>query len=778
MSELWAKSPASDGRQLPLLLHTEQVVAAAAHLFGMPAAPTRLGEAWLRFFKIETSAFALFAKTLRAAAALHDLGKANEGFQDAVSRRGDQVIRHEHFSALVIFHPLCWEWVNSQEGVDWDVVLVAVLTHHLQAAERDLIPPLTPGRKYVVCHAGKEFDDLAAGIQCVLGITGKWPSFPAVWTFERAGTGEKIQSHVSRLKDHLEESFGEASDQRKRLLWAVRAALIASDAAASGLFREDRDMIPWIEERFAQLAPLTARYIREEIIEERIKQLGDRWAGWHVFQDAAAMQPSRTLLLAPCGSGKTLAAWRWIEEQIRKTAERGLKQVIFLYPTRATATEGFKDYVAWAPGGDAALIHGTAAYELDGMFDNPREPSDPRKEKTFRADPRLFALGFWGKRVFSGTVDQFLAFLQYGYGSLCLLPLLADSVVVIDEVHSFDEKMFAALKTFLDEFDVPVLCMTASLSKQRRGELHRCGLTEYADKPDDLKKIADAPRYSVKRLQDRQAAAAVASNALNRKLRVLWVVNKVRVAQELARQFGAVATTGGLQTEAGAPVLCYHSRFILDDRKRWHGCVVDAFKRKQADPPRAILAVTTQVCEMSLDLDADVLITEESPITSLIQRMGRCNRKAGVPTSVGEVYVYPPDDQRPYAREDWIGVEAFLAELSGRGAVGQSHLESALERLGCKAPQGDRLIQFVVSGPYADGREEDFRDIDDFANPGVLDEHAYLQTSRVRRPGLIVPVPKHLQERRGVGRDTCRLVIAKAGHYHQHLGLCDELIGE
>ena len=48
-----------------------------------------------------------------------------------------------------------------------------------------------------------------------------------------------------------------------------------------------------------------------------------------------------------------------------------MKRVIFLYPTRATATEGFKDYVAWAPEADAGLIHGTAAYELDGMFANP-----------------------------------------------------------------------------------------------------------------------------------------------------------------------------------------------------------------------------------------------------------------------------------------------------------------------------------------------------------------------------------------------------------------------
>ena len=96
MSKLMAKSPTKDGRQLPLLQHTIDVINVTELLFGKPGLPSRLGDQWLRFFRLDPVAFEVFARTLRAAAGLHDLGKANDGFQDAIDRKGEQAIRHEH----------------------------------------------------------------------------------------------------------------------------------------------------------------------------------------------------------------------------------------------------------------------------------------------------------------------------------------------------------------------------------------------------------------------------------------------------------------------------------------------------------------------------------------------------------------------------------------------------------------------------------------------------------------------------------------------------------
>ena len=166
----------------------------------------------------------------------------------------------------------------------------------------------------------------------------------------------------------LEAFDAGCDDSRKRLLWAVRAGLIAADAAASGLFREAKDMGVARGAIRERLKTCDAAYIRQGDHRQSHQATRRRVGKAGISSRTAPPFNPHALAARAVWVGKTLAAWRWIEEQTRL---RPVKRVIFLYPTRATATEGFKDYVAWAPEADAGLIHGTAAYELDGMFANP-----------------------------------------------------------------------------------------------------------------------------------------------------------------------------------------------------------------------------------------------------------------------------------------------------------------------------------------------------------------------------------------------------------------------
>lgn len=784
MNPILAKSPRDGQKPKTLLQHLQDVMVAARALLGTPENPTRLARRWCAFFRLSEGDVSSLIRAVNAAAVLHDLGKANDHFQAAVhGSRNGQLIRHEHLTGVLLLHEPFWKWLTKRTDIDWDIILSAVVCHHLKAGPENSIGRRGAGSAangLWVCADHPDLHAVLNFVSAAMGLPGAPPALPAEWIMARTTRPpqESIPNAADRLEDRLvclERTFSK-DDHRQRFLSAVRAALIVADAAGSGLPRQQNNVADWLDDVFSPDERYQSSDIQEKVIAPRIKRLREtnRWNDWSRFQTRTAELPPRALLLAPCGSGKTLAAWRWIATH----AESGVGHCLFLYPTRATATEGFRDYVSWAPEDEAALMHGSAAYELEGMFANP-EDIDSRSEKRFEPDARLRGLGFWPKRVFSATADQFLAFTQYGYASLCMLPVLADSVVVVDEVHSFDRGMFQALVDFLENFDVPVLCMTATLPKDRRQRLERAGLVvldAYQEGFPDLRMVAEVPRYTVE-MGTADEAKELVERALAEHKKVLWVVNTVARAQELARAHLISGREECLCTARGVPVYCYHSRYRLCDRKERHDEVVKAFQREDQG---AVLAITTQVCEMGLDLDADVLVTELAPITALIQRMGRCNRRHKPREGAGTVFVYEGFRERPYEPEELAHAKEFAERLAARSHVNQTALDEELRQAPIRRESPKPQCQFLRSGAFALAGDETFREIEEFTRPAVLDSDLrdVLACLQPQRPidGYVVQVPKHPEHRCRPGPDTlpAYLVLADSHYYHHLLGFCDE----
>lgn len=732
-----AKSP-SRGREVTLGEHSAAVRDAAEALFGARQRPSRLGREWLRFFGLAADRFEAFLLNLKLAALFHDLGKANDRFQASLRRQGEQAIRHEHLSGLLLWREPMRSWLERRRefGVDVEVVTSAVISHHLKANHVEFAKRLIEGDpRFTVFASAPDFADcveLAAELldqarPDLSGHDGRWSFVEHVDEFR-----EEFRRDMLAFKRRLGDD-----DERQCLLVAVKAGLIAADSAASALVREGYSIGQWITECFGGEA-LSPEWLERSIISPRAAEIARRSGHtfrWHDFQSAAGELGPRALLLSGCGTGKTLAAWNWVRAQV---ARRPASRVVFLYPTRGTATEGFRDYVSWAGEDDAALLHGTATYDLEGLFDNP---SDPRSGGDYHVEDRLYALGYWPRRVFSATVDSFLAFMQNQYGPICMLPVLADSVVVIDEVHSFDGNMFSALERFLKFFDVPVLCMTASLPVERLCVLRNsCGLEVFPktlEALEDLRRQSEAPRYRVTTVDEDEARARVVEAVRGGK-RVLCVVNTVRRCQEMV-----LALTTALPP--GVEPLCYHSRFRLCDRRDRHAEVIRWFRH--AHTPTVVVA--TQVCEMSLDLDADVLVTEVAPVPSLIQRMGRCCREP-MPTAgrAGAVYAFRPPSPMPYDRAEIDEGGAFVEKMQRRGSpVSHADLAAYLDALPRRPFAEEGYAGFLDSGPYAMSREASFRDVDEFTVDAVLDAdiEAYLSARRSRHPsadGFVVPVPR------------------------------------
>lgn len=98
----------------------------------------------------------------------------------------------------------------------------------------------------------------------------------------------------------------------------------------------------------------------------------------------------------------------------------------------------------------------------------------------------------------------------------------------------------------------------------------------------------------------------------------------------------------------GLSKICYHSRFINKHRKSKEDEIL-AWEDKNTE---GVLLISTQVCEVSLDIDYDFLYSENAPIDAIIQRAGRVNRKRKKESTeviifkhqdVTEKYIYPAD---------------------------------------------------------------------------------------------------------------------------------------
>lgn len=776
MIELLAKSPRV-GRTLTLRQHLLDTEQAARMLF---RAGTRWARAYLRFFKLPVTEHARFLRNLRIAALFHDVGKANEDFQAAMRSLGfkAQSLRHEHLSAMLLCEPAVTGWLSANEDLDIDGIVAAVLSHHVKAAadgEWQVLQPrhATPTALFFSDPQVGDILKRIAEAADLAPFTGTLPNAPyknEAWNPAWAALFDRAARFSSLIRKN---------PQRHHLSLALKSGLIACDSVSSGLWREHKDIDAWIE-GVAHAPPLSHAEIDDDIISRRTRELGTKWKGWHGFQTGAAKIGRRGLLRAACGAGKTLAAWRWASS-ISQQEEIG--RVIFLYPTRGTATEGFRDYVAHAPEGDAILVHGTSTYELAGMMENPREAPASLKGKSVavdEAEARLFALGLWSKRYFSATVDQFLGFIEHSYRGLCLLPALADAAVVFDEIHSYDSKMWNALVTFLERFDVPVLCMTATLPPSRSQQLaSRCCLRSYPTSSEmlelrDLEEKETCRRY---RLGATTASDAVdtAVDAVRSGARVLWVVNTVRRCQQVA-----CVLRDRVDSELGLAVGVYHSRFKLEHRQRRHRETVDAFLAPPIGEPKPAIAVTTQVCEMSLDLDADLLITEIAPISSLVQRFGRANRhlRRG-PSFRATLLTYDPGSPAPYDRDDLAAASRFLAELGDR-EISQRDLAVALENHALPERSASGSTAFVNGGYFAVSGE--LRDSDDIGAPAILDcditRFRDLKQRKQPTDGLQLTVPKqHARAAEGAGLPVW-LQIADGNRYDPWLGFVvdDELL--
>ena len=237
MLPLLAKSAGAGKPGRTLVEHTLDVADAFVALFGTPNGPMPpQTERWVAFFKLDDAG--AFLSNGLAAALFHDWGKANDGFQGMLERQGRQLVRHEHLSAMLLHLPVVRQWLSGSSGLDQDLILAGVVTHHLQASHETIGKAMSELELPMhVQLAHPDFRQLVNEAAQRLGLTScPLSGVPALWSFEPQPGDFDMTAHLSSLKGRLSNFDDDLTDdtQRRRLLWAVRSALIAADAAGSG----------------------------------------------------------------------------------------------------------------------------------------------------------------------------------------------------------------------------------------------------------------------------------------------------------------------------------------------------------------------------------------------------------------------------------------------------------------------------------------------------------------------------------------------------------------
>lgn len=603
-------------------------------------------------------------KCVLLAAAIHDIGKANDHFQPMVRgcrdvRQNPQGLRHEWVTVLILqqLRPWLMTAVGASEA-DFAVVEWAVAghhpAHHHQSPPR--ICPAGAGATIRVLADHAEFLPLLEWLGTTFKLAGDPPLVTAA---ARPLTGAANVFHeITRWAKDARKTWEEqkkADAQFPRFVAAVKNTLVAADVAGSALPRAVADEAKrwdWITDSFAKV-PRPGEL--QSVVDERAKTFQDRDEERERFQAYVAASAERvTFVKAGCGTGKTLAAYLWARDQHPN------HRLYFCYPTTGTATEGFRDYLH-EPDVNADLFHSRRDIDFEIILTTGPDAKDADKDEAIRVE----SLDAWATPIVACTIDTVLGLVQNNRRGLYGWPALAGAAFVFDEIHAYDDRLFGALLRFLrDVPGAPVLLMTASLPAARQEALantiratHGIELKPIQG-PEGLEKL---PRYGKLDAANNDPLSTI-RETLAAGGKVLWVCNTV----------GRVMDAADRAADLGP--LIYHSRFKYVDRVKRHQRVIDAFK---GEGPA--LAICSQVAEMSLDLSADLLVTDLATVPSVIQRLGRLNRRASKPSDPTKpLIVIEPENHLPYTAADLDACRAWLGRLPAED-ISQRQLADAWE---------------------------------------------------------------------------------------------------
>ncbi len=633
-------------------------------------------------------------------AALHDIGKANVGFQTRVWRDSDfpegqrRPGRSGHYNELVpvlngedrrtaawFFDALGWWW-NAIES--WDdrggetvcALLVAALSHH--------------GRP--------------------LHLEGGYSRNEDIW--QRLGRLEPRQV-VERIGGLVKDWFPAAFSDGAPLPAAPEFQhMFLGLCNWSDWIGSNKMWFPYLDSpqhgyvlRAQQQAADAIQSLGLDVEQQRasfqdIPGFGGLFeihgsSEPNAIQRAAAdtsLEEQLVIIESETGSGKTEAAlWRFAR-MYKAALVDGL---YFALPTRAAAVQIHDRVKRFVSNLFPAQHRPPVVLAVPGYYSgedadsiglpgyNPWWDDHHATEKPWATEnPKRFL----SAQIAVGTVDQAMMGALMIKNAHMRTACLSRNLLVVDEVHASDPYMRVVLEALLNAHTGAggyALLMSATLGSAARHRWLNHGRHNAGEGPtlEDAKN-APYPAISIKRtvgeslvgvrengqdksvrvetaseMRDFHAVAQRALEAAHSGAKVLVVRNTVGYAirTQLALEEVAVLGYEGLLFDLGGKRTLHHGRFAAIDRQRLDKRIEEVLSRKDRSPGGRVV-IGTQTLEQSLDIDADMLISDLCPVDVLLQRVGRLhrhrreNRPIGYKTPACVVLTPPYNDLSPLLR--------------------------------------------------------------------------------------------------------------------------------
>lgn len=367
-----------------------------------------------------------------------------------------------------------------------------------------------------------------------------------------------------------------------------------------------------------------------ELVSKIVEARGCHLKKYSFFEEVwkALSEGSRFLVIrAPTGCGKTEAVFTPFAHALANNTDSPWFSMVYALPTRSLVFSMAKRFSKALKA--SGVRHATVTVNYSSLF---------------TLSP--FLEGDIAVATYDTLLYAFYGALAPGYHILLPMSKTVGSLVVFDEIQLLQDVFWYGLSILpyhvsnLLRFGADVIIMSATIPSVLREELLRVAKAEGGAEPREIVSSDRPARGNLKvevrenPLPEGQELVELIREAEEKDyFPVLIVVNTVEKA---ARVYTTL-----LDSKLNVEPLLLHSRLRAGARRS----VEELFEEGDLRGRRLVI-VSTQVVEAGLDLDVRLLLTELSPIDSLIQRLGRCARRSDGEAIVfkdpgGGRYIYP-----------------------------------------------------------------------------------------------------------------------------------------